>query len=572
MLRNKKLKSIFAFVFAFSIIISAFSGISVNADDTYTVTANLYVPGELNKQLPGVTAYMTNGNNPLGIGGYDAVAPTSPVYDNAKLTVKNDGTIILSVPVLNPVFTLQSISGCSNVSILEAKRDNEVYSTTDGRASRNGRITDLELELGDKSGKYVFTECVEFPTLLGIDWTVPLTLEVDLPDIPEPQQYSSSSSSSDNDVSVYNDTYNDNNVSTHSEETASEHTSETNNGGGVNHDSLNAVIQTVESAIKETTVSKDGSDVEPSKKWVTQTAMDELKSGLKKAKTVLSSSSQDEINKETSTLTAAYANFQKSEQSGKKGVSDSTSKNAKLLKEGKYTISANIWFNKEDTGLPLNPHITNNTFPPMNPVADNAELTVAADGSATVVIPIVIQDKVMTVRKIDGLNLKDQKTNESGAISEITVDLGKLEVSDTVVQMQCSADIWMGDLAMSISGLEKEHTWPATFELNLSDVMTADGEKLPKVELVMLSNDAAAEAMASRTNGNNDDNEKIGSNSEDKNNAETVIGIIAGVIIFIALIVFGLYFYLIKKKKMTMFQIQCSVKRAFNKIIGRRKR
>lgn len=47
--RNKKFKSIFAFVFVFSIIISAFSGISVNANNTYTVTANLYVPGELNK-------------------------------------------------------------------------------------------------------------------------------------------------------------------------------------------------------------------------------------------------------------------------------------------------------------------------------------------------------------------------------------------------------------------------------------------------------------------------------------------------------------------------------------------
>ena len=93
MLRNKKFKSIFAFVFVFSIIISTFSGISVNANDTYTVTANLYVPGELNKQLPGVTAYMTNGNNPLGIGGYEAVAPTEPVSDNAKLTFTSSGTI-----------------------------------------------------------------------------------------------------------------------------------------------------------------------------------------------------------------------------------------------------------------------------------------------------------------------------------------------------------------------------------------------------------------------------------------------------------------------------------------------
>ena len=100
--------------------------------------------------------------------------------------------------------------------------------------------------------------------------------------------------------------------------------------------------------------------------------------------------------------------------------------------------------------------------------------------------------------------------------------------------------------------------------------MTVDGEKLPKVELVMLSNDEATAAMASRTGGNNNDNEKAISDGEHKINVEAIIGITAGSIIVIALILFGLYFYLIKIKKMTMFQIQCSVKRAFNKIIGRR--
>lgn len=57
---------------------------------TYTVTANLLVPGELNTQLPGVTAYMTNGNNPLGEGGYAAKAPTEPVSNNASVTLGSD--------------------------------------------------------------------------------------------------------------------------------------------------------------------------------------------------------------------------------------------------------------------------------------------------------------------------------------------------------------------------------------------------------------------------------------------------------------------------------------------------
>ena len=44
-------------------------------NQTYTVTANLSVPGELNTQLPGVTAYVSNPNNPLGIvpEGYSSV-------------------------------------------------------------------------------------------------------------------------------------------------------------------------------------------------------------------------------------------------------------------------------------------------------------------------------------------------------------------------------------------------------------------------------------------------------------------------------------------------------------------
>ena len=48
--------------------------------------------------------------------------------------------------------------------------------------------------------------------------------------------------------------------------------------------------------------------------------------------------------------------------------------------------------------------------------------------------------------------------------------------------------------------------------------MTVDGEKLPKVELVMLSNDEATAAMASRTGGNNNDNEKAISDGEHKIN------------------------------------------------------
>ena len=143
-----------------------------------TITANIYVPGELNTQLPGVTAYLTNGSNPLGIGGYDKVAPTTPVKDNAKFKVV-DGKMQITVPVLNPVFTLQEIGECSNATIVDMKKDSETYATTDGSVSRTGRITEVTVQLNDNSGHYVFNKCTEFPTLLGVDWNVPLTLDVD---------------------------------------------------------------------------------------------------------------------------------------------------------------------------------------------------------------------------------------------------------------------------------------------------------------------------------------------------------------------------------------------------------
>lgn len=153
--------------------------------DEYTVTANLSVPGELNTQLPGVTAYMTNPDNPLGIvpDGYDSVnsvAPTTPVSNNAKLKDNKDGTYTLTLNVPNPVFTLQKIGNSTNAEIVSSVRDNKTYSGNTG-VSRNGRITQLTIKLKDKSGTYIFNDCTEFPTLLETDWNVPLTLSVEFP-------------------------------------------------------------------------------------------------------------------------------------------------------------------------------------------------------------------------------------------------------------------------------------------------------------------------------------------------------------------------------------------------------
>lgn len=145
---------------------------------TYKVTANLYIPGELNKQLPGTTAYMTNPKNPLGIGGHEGL-PTDPVKDNATLVVDKKGGKTVIVDVVNPVFTLQKITDGKKIKVLSAVWDKETYTGTAGKASRIGRITKLYLKLEDNSGVYQFGNCTEFPTLLEEDWNVPLQLGVD---------------------------------------------------------------------------------------------------------------------------------------------------------------------------------------------------------------------------------------------------------------------------------------------------------------------------------------------------------------------------------------------------------
>lgn len=451
-------------------------------ETTHTVTANLMVPGELNTQLPGVTAYMTNGNNPLGEGGYEAKAPTEPVSNNAKVVQHTDGTLALTLPLPNPVFTLQSIGGSSNATITDTVRDSATYTSTDGKVTREGRITQLTIKLNDRSGTYVFNNCVEFPTLLGVDWTVPLTLAVDLSGVPEATKQSAAQQPSTSKP-----------ASSAQKTTAS---AAKPAAAAVNYDKLKAIISTVEKAEQEIPVSADGKDVSPSKTWVMQADMDTLKAALATARAAASAKEQSAVDAQTDALNKAYQTFVSAQQSGK---GEATEHLGKTLKPGKYTISANIWFNKADTGLPLNPHITNSTFPPMNPVENNAELTIADDGAAQVVIPICIKDRVMTVRELHGLALLDTQKNDEGAITSITVDLGKLSGDSTVVTMQgdeMTADIWMGDLAMTISGLDKEHTWPFTFELNLSGVDTTDGDKMPTVELEMLDSSAAAGAMA----------------------------------------------------------------------------
>lgn len=144
------------------------------------------------------------------------------------------------------------------------------------------------------------------------------------------------------------------------------------------------------------------------------------------------------------------------------------------LQPGRYTVTANIWFNRADTGLPMNPHITNPGFPPKDPVADNATLIVDRNYRARVVIPITIKSDIMNIKTVSGLNIVDAVKDAQGYYRSITVDLGVISDPNAVITKRIQISLDMGDKAMAMSGKAKEQNWPATFQVNLSGVKTTN--------------------------------------------------------------------------------------------------
>ena len=114
----------------------------------------------------------------------------------------------------------------------------------------------------------------------------------------------------------------------------------------------------------------------------------------------------------------------------------------------------------------MNPHITSDIFPPKDPVVDNATLTVDSDLHATIEIPILIKNRIMNIKEIEGLNIVDSTRNDDGYLTSITVDLGTIEYINEVIEKSCNISLDMGDLAMTISGFDKEQQWPASFQVN----------------------------------------------------------------------------------------------------------
>ena len=120
---------------------------------TYTVTANIKMPGQYNPVLTGVDVYANNPNNPFGptldpddpAENVQGIAPTTPLQNNATLTVQVGGTLVLNLPIKNPIFTTQEVGTSANLAYTATRL---VKTYTYGKNSEDGRVYKLDATLG----------------------------------------------------------------------------------------------------------------------------------------------------------------------------------------------------------------------------------------------------------------------------------------------------------------------------------------------------------------------------------------------------------------------------------------
>jgi hypothetical protein len=175
------------------------------AAGTYTVTANLCMPGEYNPVLVGTNVYVNNPNNPFtdkagnkpvldgGSGeGVEAVAPTTAMSNNATVAVAADGTKTLTLDLPNPVFTLQELGTCSDLPNVKAetKKPADASVWNYGKyETRISRITvTLPKDVSNEEATYTFKGSKLYAVPLNMDIAptgdVALELTVDLSSLP----------------------------------------------------------------------------------------------------------------------------------------------------------------------------------------------------------------------------------------------------------------------------------------------------------------------------------------------------------------------------------------------------
>lgn len=382
---------------------------------TYTITANLKMPGEYNPLIPGLSVYPNNPNNPFGptidendpAEVKDAI-PKDPLSMNAKLVVTPAGERHLVLPIKNPIFTTQSLGTCADLPDVRTER---VKPTAGGGrfsgsyGAKSDRIHKMIARLTDSkvSGSHTYS----FKDSLL--YAVPLNKEL-----------------------------------APTGEVALELT--------VDYDSMK--WESSEAGVPQF---GGGSVPDPNPEPGPGPSPDPIPEPEPGP-----GPSPDPIPEPQPRPTPSH------------------------IAAGTYTVSANIWVNKETSGLPLQPHFTNASFPPMNPVADNATLRVDSEGRARVTVPIVIQSKIMQVRSISGLPVVSS-SSENGGLTSVTIDLGVLSSADTVVRRSCTASVYLGDLASTIIGGERSRTWACTFQMNFSGLPSSGGGTVPEAVRAILA-------------------------------------------------------------------------------------
>lgn len=431
--------------------------VSALVPGTYTITANLLMPGEYNPVIKGLDVYANSPDNPFAdaagntpVLDHNASAensvPSNPESMNATLIVGKDGTKTLLLPIKNPVFTTQDLGTCSALGNVQVERVAPADASNWSYGSRSTRISKMLAQLTDNltSGvaSYVFTgsELYAVPLDLSIKPSGDVALQLDV-------DYSSMKKVSDStaipSLNPDPDTGNP-------------------EGGG--------------------TTGGQGGTTTPGGDQGGTTDPDNQGGAI----TPGGGSGGDQ---------GGFGGGQG--QAGSGGGQGGASQVVSHLRAGTYTVTSNIWVSRESSGLPLSPHLTSSVFPPKDPASSNATLQVDASGRALLTIPIVIQDRIMTVQSIaiQGFSIVASESS-GGSLTSITVDLGVLQNPSAVITRSATVGITMGSLASTISGISGSQTWGATFEVNLSGVPTTTGATLSGTSTASGSGTIPAEAMA----------------------------------------------------------------------------
>ena len=408
---------------------------------TYTITANLAMPGRFNPLIPGLTVYANSPNNPFGPTidenkdvDVQAEIPRVPLSMNAQLVVSKDGTRTLVLPIRNPIFTTQEIGTCDQLSDVRAERVKPTVSGGDWSGSYNKRTDRIHmmsavLPAGQAKGTATFDfkgsvlYAVPLDRELRPEGDVALQLTVD---------YDSVAKASDStDLPAFAKAGNGGNGGS---------TTPGGNSGG-------------------TTPSNQGGS---------------------------GNASKPQPNAKPGNATQGKGDGSNGTNASGKDAGDPISSTNGHLAAGSYTVSANIWVNREEAGLPLSPHFTNSSFPPSSSVTKNATLNVESDGHAYVTVPIIIQSRIMHVLSISGLDIVSSSRDGEGGLSSITVDLGILRDASDITKT-ATASIRLGSLASSIIGGPADRTWSVTFEVVFNGAPTQTGGTLPKAALDIIN-------------------------------------------------------------------------------------